>query len=211
MDKSKSETYNLIKAKDKHAIALLYNRYGSKLFGFAINSWKVNEDDAWDLIYQTLYKTIENSEKYTFETEEKFASFIFKIFINLLRNHYRDANRKKDHISFVNYDESQSDGTSENNFMKVEKEVNKVLVSENNNEEDSESENMKLLKAELEKLDEWEKILLLLRAQNMPYSEITRYVDKPEEQLKVYYQRLKNKILQNINSKTQSQILENAG
>lgn len=49
-----------------------------------------------------------------------------------------------------------------------------------------------MLREELEKLEDWQRILLLMRSQEMPYSEIAKYVNKPEEQLKVYYSRLKN-------------------
>jgi DNA-directed RNA polymerase specialized sigma24 family protein len=55
------------------------------------------------------------------------------------------------------------------------------------------------LKNELDKLEEWERILLLMRGQNMPYGEISKYVDKPERQLKVYYARLKKQMTEKIN------------
>ena len=40
--------------------------------------------------------------------------------------------------------------------------------------------------------EDWQRVLLLMRSQEVPYSEIAKYVNKPEEQLKVYYSRLKN-------------------
>jgi DNA-directed RNA polymerase specialized sigma24 family protein len=38
-----------------------------------------------------------------------------------------------------------------------------------------------------------------MRGQNMPYGEISKYVDKPERQLKVYYARLKKQMTEKIN------------
>src|ERR1041385_25728 len=84
-----------IRKKDKAAIELLYEHYGKKLYGFAIHKWKVTEDEAWELIYKTLYKIIEVIEKYTFENESKFNGFVYQIFINNLRNHYNEQKNKK--------------------------------------------------------------------------------------------------------------------
>jgi DNA-directed RNA polymerase specialized sigma24 family protein len=53
---------------------------------------------------------------------------------------------------------------------------------------------MQILDACLAKLPDWERVLLLLRSQDMPYTEIARYVHKPAEQLKVYHQRAKTKL-----------------
>jgi DNA-directed RNA polymerase specialized sigma24 family protein len=60
---------------------------------------------------------------------------------------------------------------------------------------------MNLLKEELEKLDDWERMLLLLRSQDMPYATIAKFVNKPEEQLKVYYSRLKTALAKRMNEK----------
>ena len=52
----------------------------------------------------------------------------------------------------------------------------------------------------MDKLEEWQRILLLMRGQNMSYKEIIPFVNKPEKQLKVYYARLKKKLLENVNA-----------
>src|SRR4051812_25605961 len=84
-----------IKEKDTDAIALLYNRYGKKLFGYARIKWKLNEDDSWEIVYKTLFKVIKVIDNYQFDDENKFVGFLFKIFINYLRNHYRDTKDKQ--------------------------------------------------------------------------------------------------------------------
>jgi DNA-directed RNA polymerase specialized sigma24 family protein len=83
-----------IRKKDKKAITALYNQYGKKLYGYAVSKWNVNEDDAWELVYKTLYKIIEVIDKYTFENESKFNGFIYQIFINNLRNNYNEKKNK---------------------------------------------------------------------------------------------------------------------
>ena len=180
MRSEKVETYILLNQRSKEGIKFLYERYGRKLYGYAISSWKLNEDDAWDLIYKTLYKTLESYKNYLFNNEEKFASYVFRIFINFMKNHHRDEKRKMEKLELV-----------------------ELTVDPKTNDEDSdnteESEIMNQLKNELEKLEEWERMLLLLRSQDMPYAEIGKYIDKPEDQLKVYYQRLKEKLQKNMN------------
>ncbi|MBK6985309.1 MAG: hypothetical protein IPH32_11365 [Bacteroidetes bacterium] len=57
-----------------------------------------------------------------------------------------------------------------------------------------------ILQQELEKLEDWQRILLLMRGQDMPYSKISEFVKKPENQLKVYYARLKKQLTENVNA-----------
>jgi RNA polymerase sigma factor (sigma-70 family) len=177
------EIYKLVVRKDKESIALLYERYGKKLYGYAVHSWKLSEDEAWNLVYKTLYKVLDTTADYTFESEKKYSAFIFKVFVNYLRQNYRDAKKAKEYLEIINTDESQLAETTQED------------VAENN------SAKMILLKEELEKLEDWERILLLMRSQDTPYAAIAKFVNKPEEQLKVYYSRLKAALTKRMNEK----------
>ena len=166
---------NTLPAADNDFLTEIYNRYGKKLYSYAIRTWKLNEDDAWNLIYKTLYKVIETHKNYTFETEDKFASFVFKLFINYLRNDYRDKKNNTLDVSSVDVSTMQlQSGTAP-----TEAQPNQKLV---------------ILSEELDKMEDWQRMLLLMRSEGRPYSEIAQYIDKPEQQLKVYYQRLKETI-----------------
>ena len=180
MNQSATETYQPRTGNQSDFISDLYHRYGKKLLSYAVHTWKVDEDKAWDIIYKTLYKVVDTYSKYTFENEQKFGGFIFRIFINLMRNHYRDT---KEHPMNIT-----SDLTS------VE---HKVIEDES--DEQIASQKMQLLKMELDKMEDWQRILLLMRSDGRPYSEIAKYVNKPEDQLKVYYQRLKKNITDKLN------------
>ncbi len=178
----KQEAYKLIKRKKLKSIDVFYKRYGKKLLVYAIKNWGTDEDTAWELIYKTLYSIVDKIDNYDFRSEEKFGSFVLVTFLNNLRDKYRD-NKK---------------------LIKTENIEDPERYYNDKNEDDckkSDSSSIIILKEELEKLEEWEKMLLLLRAQNMPYNDIAEYIDKPKEHLKVYYQRLKNKIVNNINKK----------
>ena len=85
---------SILKNKNKETVALLYQRYGKKLYGYAITKWKFSEDDSWELVYKTLYKAMNVSDRYSFKDEGKFIGFLFKIFINYLRNHYNYTKAK---------------------------------------------------------------------------------------------------------------------
>jgi DNA-directed RNA polymerase specialized sigma24 family protein len=91
--------------------------------------------------------------------------------MNLVRNHFRDK-KELETESLDNIGDMQYGATDAR----------------------PDSELLQSLKAELDQLEDWERILLLLRSQDMPYADITKYTGKPAEQLKVYYARLKDKL-----------------
>jgi RNA polymerase sigma-70 factor (ECF subfamily) len=173
------ETYNVIKESKDKGLKVFYERYSKKLFSYSISHLKLDEDEAWNLIYSSFEKIMTKVKSYTFESEAKFGAFVLVVFLNDFRNLYKS--RKKE-IQF-DFSENIDDYKS--------------LPQEPENSE-NDSEKMCLLKRELEKLEDWQRMLLLLKAQQMPYSQIAEYVQKPENQLKVYYARLKKKLMENI-------------
>lgn len=178
------ETYKLVHLSRQELLGETYNRYGKKLYSYAVKSWTLNEDEAWNLIYKTLYKIVDTHENYAFGSEEKFASFVFRIFINYLRNHYRDEKRKANDHQTVRIELSALKHST--TAVMTETAVNPKLA---------------VLNEELDKMEDWQRILLLMRSEGMAYSEIAKYVDKPENQLKVYYQRLKEHITKKLHER----------
>ncbi|MBS1634345.1 MAG: RNA polymerase sigma factor [Bacteroidetes bacterium] len=174
-----------IQKKDKAAITLLYNRYGRKFYGYAVSKWQLGEDEAWDLVYKTLYKVLEVIDRYTFETDDKFSGFMFRAFVNNLRNHYNE--RKSKQVDMVVLNETHHYETTEPDDPPPDKTESSLP--------------MRYLQEELQQLDDWKKILLLMRAQDYAYEEIATYVNRPADQLKVYYMRLKKQLTENINKR----------
>lgn len=166
----------------KRGVEWLYQKYGHKLHGYATKVYNVNEDTAWDLVYKTIYKMLQIAIDSQFENEDKFASYMFRTFINYLKNHFRDEKTKTGGAVIISLEDSKRD------FASRTKEVQP-------------SNQVQLLKSELDKLEPWQRILLLMRSQGTEYSEIAKYVNKPEDQLKVYYQRLKNKLGETLKEK----------
>lgn len=153
----------------------LYQLFGRKLLGYALHVYHINEDAGWDLVYKTIYRIIDIHEDYEFENEQKLGSFMFKMFVNYLKNHLRDEKTKTNNATFISIDGSKKDFAE-----RIDR--------------PSQNPKMQLLNEELAKLEDWQRILLLMRSQDVSYAEIAAYVNKPESQLKVYYQRLKNRI-----------------
>lgn len=191
-------TYELLRKQREKAVEVLYERYGKKLYAYALNSWHLDEDIAWDLIYDTLYKTVEKIDSYEFHSEKKFGSFLFTIFCNNLRRHYRDNKKREERLSFSTFNEQNFEASKSDPQMQTERRVQELMVEasiEAFREPEAGGDTlMQILDACLAKLPDWERILLLLRSQDMPYTEIARYVHKPAEQLKVYHQRAKTKL-----------------
>ncbi|HET6227435.1 MAG TPA: sigma-70 family RNA polymerase sigma factor [Bacteroidia bacterium] len=174
------ETYKVLKQHRENGIKLLFEKYSKKLSIYASRTWSIEEDVAWDLIYKTIYKTADVIDRYEFQNEQKFASFIFKIFINQLRTHVRQAKTAAQGIKEV--------------------ELNDLIINNYHQDSGTVSSNylLKTLEEELSKLEDWQRILLLLRSQDMSYNDIAKYVNKPEKQLKVYYARLKQKLTERM-------------
>ncbi|MBK9449725.1 MAG: sigma-70 family RNA polymerase sigma factor [Bacteroidetes bacterium] len=191
-------TYELLRAQRGKAVQILYERYGRKLYSYALSSWHLDEDTAWDMIYETLYKTVEKIDSYEFNSEKKFGSFLFTIFCNNLRRHYRDNKKREEKLSFSTFNEQNFEASKSDPLMQTERKVQELMVEASMDafrEPDTAGDSlMQILDACLAKLPDWERVLLLLRSQDMPYTEIARYVHKPAEQLKVYHQRAKTKL-----------------
>jgi DNA-directed RNA polymerase specialized sigma24 family protein len=174
-----SETLSKI-VNDKDAfVKWLYERYAKKLLAYTIKTYLPDKDDAWSVVYKTLYKIAEVTAEREFENEFKFTGFIFKTHINYLRNFLRDNK----------------------SFESIHQEIE---LTENHTAEEIESEttqniHLKILQQELDKFEDWQRILLLMRGQDMPYNKISEFVNRPEKQLKVYYARLKKQLHDNIN------------
>lgn len=148
-----------------------------------MHKWQLEEDPAWDLIYKCIYKVADVVHLYEFETEQKFASFLFKVFLNAIRDQLK-SNR------------SRGEGL-------IPLQLNDQLIANTTSESDpiGVSHTMSILQEELDQLEDWQRILVLMRSQDVPYSEIAKYVDKPEDQLKTYYARLKKLLMERINKR----------
>lgn len=175
-----SETLNGIIHNKEALVKWLYERYAKKLLAYTLKTYLPNEDDAWSVVYKTLYKIADILSDREFENEYKLNGFIFKTHINYLRNFLRDNKSFESHNREVELTE---------HYTAAEEQEKPAL--QNNY--------LTLLQQELDKLEDWQRILLLMRGQDVPYHKIAEFVNRPENQLKVYYARLKKQLHDQIN------------
>lgn len=161
----------------------LYKSYANRLLKYTLKNYGISEDDAWNVVYKTIYRIAEIHDRYHFGSRNKENAFVFKTHINYLRNYFRDNKSFEHRNKEVTLREEFSDSKEEHPLS------NNLQLS--------------LLQAQLDKLEAWERILLLMRGQDIPYSEIAKFVSKPEKQLKVYYARLKKQLLVDMNEQLQ--------
>ena len=139
-------------------------------------------DETFETIYPKISYSPQN-DSYNFESEQKRSSFLFKTHINYLRNYFRDNKSFEAKNQEVDLHEEHVAGKEE-------------LPQ-------TQTIQLRILQNQLDRLEEWERILLLMRGQDMPYSDIAQFINKPEKHLKVYYARLKKQLLISMNESLQ--------
>lgn len=174
---------------DKEIAEYLYSRFCGKLFNYAISSWKLNEDEIWEILYETIYKFIDVYSCKDYEQEREIAVILWTIYKNKLRDAIRKNKRIQEQYKEVFLNEKE----------------NYKITNENIDNEIKSNPLLAHLESILRELEDWERQLLLCRTNNFPYKEIEEITGKKSENLKVYYQRLKKK----ISEKMQKYILEN--
>jgi RNA polymerase sigma factor (sigma-70 family) len=167
-----------VNTETQKLIQELYEAYANKLWAYARKNYQVPEDEAMNLVYKTIFRIAEVKDRYSFENEQKRNAFVFKTFINYLRNYYRDNKSFENRHSEIELKDIAS--PTEDSLMEA-------------------NPKLKTLQYLLDQMQDWERILLLMRGQGIPYCEISKFVSRPENQLKVYYARLKKKLLEDMN------------
>lgn len=186
----------LIKSKEPKGYEALYLLYANKLFGYAVNKWLFSEDDAMNVVYQTLETLVLKISNYEFESKAHFENFIYKVFTNFLRQQFRQNRKKQQEISFATLSEIELDSQGESHdFYKIEPSFSVNAFDEYYQTEASDNPKLILLEMALEKLDKSDKEILLLRAQNFSYDEIAAMLGIENNQLKVKHHRAKSRLL----------------
>lgn len=167
---------------DREIAECLYKAYGANLVRYAIKSWQQDEDDAWETLYDTLYGFINSYSTQTFNSEKQVGALVWKIFRNKLRDKLRQKKRQGN-ISINGLDS-----------------LDAVFLESSTVRDESTDENPILseLDSVLDDLNDWERQLLLCRANDFPYRVIEELTGHKKDFLKVHYQRLKKRISEKL-------------
>ena len=187
---------NLLQQKDPKGLEVLYTRYGKPFYAYAVGKWGLSADEAWETVYKTLETLVQKLPGYEFRSQTAFDSFLFKVFINFLRQQYRsDRARQLPALVFVDLEKE----------FELAPYIREALTGKaftDFYQSDSlESPEMQTLKNALDQMELGEKDILLLRAQNYSYDEIAQFLGIENNQLKVKHHRAKQKLIGIINNK----------
>jgi RNA polymerase sigma-70 factor (ECF subfamily) len=190
------EIIEILKKKDRKSLEILYNIYGRKLISYALNKWFLDEDEAWEIVYQTLETLVMKISEYNFESKIHFDNFIFKVFTNYLRQYYRKHRQHQVDVIYTNLNEYQNVEENENDNKNnlLMQEINHQIFTKYYESEIIEDPKLIVIQEALNQLGEFDKDILLLRAQNYSYDEIAQMLNVENNQLKVRYHRAKNKL-----------------
>lgn len=183
-----------IQAREPMGLELLYERYGRPFHRFALDKWKLGEEDAWEIVYKTLETMVLKLPGYEFDSQAKFDAFMFTVFTNFLRQRLREMRSKQlPQLDFFDLEQE---------FVLpgyIREALTKQAFADYYASENRESPRMRELKASLERLQQVDRDLLLLRAQNYSYDEIAALLGMENKQLKVKYHRAKEKLIKLLN------------
>lgn len=188
----------LLKDRKKDGLEALYSSYGRKFYSYAIDKWSLNEDEAWEVIYKTLDTLVLKLPNYTFESQKHFENFVFKVYINYLRQHYRH-NRK--HM----YDTVHIETMKDNKMQSIDTdyELDSQILLDHYQSDLGENSQLITLKNALNELEQLERDILLLKVQNYSYDEIAQLLKIENNQLKVKHHRAKQKLLKILDKNSQ--------
>jgi len=199
-----TEIIKLIDEKKPKGWENLFLQYGQKFFGYAVINWKFNEDEAWDIVYQTLETVILKINEYEIESQTHFDNLVFKIFTNYLRQYYRKKRKIMMDFQLVSLREVEYSSPDEETITnEATLPFNEEFFKEYYENEETENSKLRELENALNMLDTIEKDLLLLKANGFSYDQIAEMLKIENNQLKVRHFRAKQKLikyLQNIKS-----------
>ncbi len=188
------ESYRILKnwltGDDKAAWEYLYEQYGKKFYSYCLQKWQLNEDDAWDVVYQTLETLVMKLAAYTFDSQAQFDSFLYTVLINFLRQQYRSKKAKE--VSDTVYVDFEAESGLHSGLANY---LNSTAVYRFISSDGVKSAELVRLSQALDNLEPIDKDLLLLRAQNYSYEEIAGLLNIDNNQLKVRHHRAKKKLV----------------
>lgn len=194
-----NDILKLIEEKDPLGWETLFTLYGQKFYGFAVINWNFTEDEAWDIVHQTLETVVLKIGEYEISSQAHFDNLLFKIFANFLRQHFRKKKRiEKDFKVIPLLELGNLEDFERNDFNDIENQFSEDFLKDFYEMEEVENPRLRELELALNKLSSLEKELLLLRANNFTYDQIAEMLNIDNDQLKVKHHRAKLKLLKLI-------------
>lgn len=179
----------LIHKKDPASLEELYTTYGKRFYAYCIQKWGCSEDEAWEIVYKTLETLVVKLGGYEFESKAHFENFLYKVLLNFIRQAFRSSRNKQAHqFDLVDFNDEVMP-------MQIDEYITSASLSNYYMTEEVDSAAILNLNEALQRMDEIDKDILLLRAQNYSYEEIAGFLGIEDNQLKVKHHRAKKKLI----------------
>ena len=188
--------------KNGRGAEVLYDTYANKFYGYAVNRRYFQEDEAWDIVEKTLSKLLEKLPQCRFDKQSQYNAYVQKVFNSFLNKGYHQKKRKSKNIQFVSIEHSTDGYIKEEHLKSVgfdESFVQSFL-------KDTESKRVQLFKKALNQLDEIDREILLLKADNLTYAEIANVLKIDHKQLKVKHFRAKQRLIKSFEAVQKSKV-----
>lgn len=177
----------------------LYEQYAQPWYGLATVRWGLDADSAWDVIYKTLDTLLAKRRTLPTDPPAYFDNYLFKVFINNLRQCLREQARRDETVRLVPLISDPADQSDDEEWNMDELAVSDGLFAQLQTEEDTARPLLVQLERVLAQLHETDRSLLLLKAQSFSYDEIADMLGIENKQLKVRHFRAKQKLIQLFN------------
>lgn len=193
MRKSMDININFEGLSDRDIAERLFKRYGTKLFYYAMKSWNLSEDEVWEILYDTLYGFINSYSGYKFPSDKQIEALVWTIFKNKLRDKYRQKKKMEKHYQEM----TCSEEILTNNIIGQADQDDYTWLGYSEKallQEEEKNPMISKIEAILDNLKDWERQLVIGRANGIPYKQMEEIIGKKTDFLKVHYQRLKQRI-----------------
>jgi RNA polymerase sigma-70 factor (ECF subfamily) len=153
-------------AGDRTAWDTLVDAYWQRLYGYALRATS-NSELAQDLVQETFLRVVQRLDRY--DDQGKFEAWLFRILVNLVRDHGRSISRHPTQSTVIESDGQRLEMTDEL--------AGKMPAP---HEPVTQSEDMDRLQAAMRNLPEGDRQILLLRHfADMPFKDIARTMNCP--------------------------------
>ena len=177
----------------------LYERYARQWYGLATARWGLDPDSAWDVIYKTLDTLLAKRRTLPTDPPAYFDNYLFKVFINNLRQCLRERARRDETFRLVPLTSDPANPSADELGNIDELAVSNEMFAQLQLEEETAQPLLVHLEQALAQLDETDRSLLLLKAQSFSYDEIADMLGIENKQLKVRHFRAKQKLIHLFN------------
>ena len=178
----------------------LVDLYQNLLLNEGVRVFDLLHEDAEELVSDVLLTVVQKIHSFEFRRgEADFHLWVMAVFRNRVRDFVRhqaisgglELMFQESNID----DEERYSGTEGDVVAEIMRTYHDSLRADVDSPRSPASERLRVITETLEKLENWERVLLRCRALEVPYEDIAKYTGKPVKQLKVYHGRVKKKFV----------------